>query len=57
MINSIIADIVGDYGIQFYLHRDGSTIWLGLTEQHFDDGAKWCGGSYDVQQQRIYTNR
>jgi len=52
VINSIIADIVGDYGIQFYLHRDGSTVWLGLTEQHFDDGARWCGGSFDAQQQQ-----
>ena len=52
VINSIIPEIVGDYGIQFYLHRDGSTVWLGLTEQHFDDRAKWCGGSYDAQQQQ-----
>ena len=54
VVNSIIPDIVGDYGIQFYLHRDGSTVWLGLTEQHFDDGSRWCGGSYDaVQQQNL----
>ena len=52
VINSIIPDIVGDYGIQFYLHRDGSTVWLGLTEQHFDAGAKWCGGSFDAKQQQ-----
>ena len=52
VINSIIPDIVGDYGIQFYLHRDGSIVWLGLTEQHFNDSARWCGGSYDAQQQQ-----
>lgn len=52
VVNSIINDIVGDYGIQFYLHRDGSTVWMGLTEQHFDDGARWCGGSFDADQQQ-----
>ena len=52
VINSIIPDIIGDYGIQFYLHRDGSTVWLGLTEQHFNQTNRWCGGSYDVKQQQ-----
>ncbi len=52
VINSIIPDITGDYGIQFYLHRDGSTVWLGLTEQHFNENDRWCGGSYDAQQQQ-----
>lgn len=52
VINSIIPEITGDYGIQFYLHRDGSTVWLGLTEQHFDTNLRWSGGSYDAQQQQ-----
>ena len=46
VINSVIEDIVGDYGVQFYLRRDGSVVWLGLTEQHFDDSNRWCGGTY-----------
>ena len=52
VINSIIPDIIGDYGIQFYLHRDGSTVWMGLTEQHFNHTNRWCGGSYDARQQQ-----
>ena len=46
VINSVIENIVGDYGVQFYLHRDGSIVWLGLTEQHFNDCNRWCGGTY-----------
>ena len=38
--------------IQFYLHRDGTTVWLGLTEQHFNENSRWCGGSYDATQQQ-----
>ena len=49
--NSIIEDVTGDFGVQFYLRRDGSTVWLGLTEQHFDDNKRWCGGSYSANLQ------
>ena len=48
--NSVIENIVGDYGVQFYLRRDGSIVWLGLTEQKFD-GGRWSGGVYSAQQQ------
>jgi len=48
VINSIIEDIAGDYGVQFYLHRDGTIVWLGLTEQHFNEDKKWCGGTYSA---------
>ena len=46
VINSVIENIAGDYGVQFYLRRDGSVVWLGLTEQHFTEANKWCGGTY-----------
>ncbi|QEG22200.1 ATP-grasp domain-containing protein [Mariniblastus fucicola] len=46
IINSVIENICGDYGVQFYLRRDGSIIWLGLTEQHFNESKRWCGGTY-----------
>ena len=46
VINSVIENIVGDYGVQFYLRRDGSIVWLGLTEQHFTESNRWCGGTY-----------
>ncbi|MDA7906671.1 ATP-grasp domain-containing protein [Mariniblastus sp.] len=55
VINSIIEDIVGDFGVQFYLRGDGSIIWLGFTEQHFDSTKKWCGGTFssELQQQLL----
>lgn len=52
VVNSMIENIVDDYGVQFYLRRDGSTVWLGLTEQNFNSQQRWCGGVYrsDLQQ-------
>lgn len=50
VFNSIIEDICGDYGIQFYLKRDGTPVWLGFTEQKFNDG-RWCGGIYSANLQ------
>ena len=46
VINSVIENIAGDYGVQFYLRRDGTIVWLGLTEQHFNEAKRWCGGTY-----------
>ena len=44
--NSIIENIRGDYGVQFYLRRDGSIVWLGFTEQMFNENLRWCGGRF-----------
>ncbi len=46
VVNSMIENIVGDYGVQFYLRSDGTTIWLGVTEQNFNQQQRWCGGVY-----------
>ena len=51
VVNSIIEDIAGDYGVQFYLGRDGSMVWLGVTQQHFDTETRWCGGSFSASLQ------
>ena len=51
VVNSVIQDIAGDFGVQFYLHRDGQLVWLGFTEQAFNDQGKWCGGSYSADSQ------
>ena len=48
VINSVIENVVGDYGVQFYLCHDGSVVWLGLTEQHFNESKRWCGGSFTL---------
>lgn len=52
VINSIIENIVGDFGVQFYLRSDGSTVWLGFTEQHFNSNKKWCGGTFSAELQK-----
>jgi len=51
VVNSIIDNVVGDYGVQFYLRKNGSLVWLGLTEQHFDTSKKWCGGTFSLNLQ------
>lgn len=55
VINSIIENVCGDYGVQFYLHKDGSMVWLGVTEQHFNSNLKWSGGSFSAElQDQLY---
>ncbi|MDA8563764.1 ATP-grasp domain-containing protein [Mariniblastus sp.] len=53
VINELLENIVGDTGIQFYLRKDGSVVWLGLTQQQFNEKARWSGGvfSYDEQEE------
>ena len=51
VINSVIEDICGDFGVQFYLHRDGTIVWLGVTQQHFDASRRWSGGSFSANVQ------
>ena len=53
VINELLENIVGDTGIQFYLRKDGSVVWLGLTQQQFNKSARWFGGvfSYDEQEE------
>lgn len=51
VVNSIVEDIESDYGVQFYLRRDGSVVWLGLTEQQFNENNRWCGGIYSSRLQ------
>lgn len=46
VVNSVIEDITGDFGVQFYLRRSGEIVWLGFTEQNFDANARWCGGIF-----------
>ena len=47
----IIRDVVGDYGVQFFLTKSGGVKWLGYTEQHFDSSRRWCGGQYESEKQ------
>ncbi|MEM9943783.1 MAG: ATP-grasp domain-containing protein, partial [Planctomycetota bacterium] len=51
VVNSMIENIVDDFGVQFYIQKNGGVIWLGLTEQQFDDSFRWCGGVYSHDQQ------
>ena len=49
--NSIIENITADFGVQFYLRRDGAMVWLGLTKQLFDENQRWCGGTFSADLQ------
>ena len=55
VVNAIIDDIQSDVGVQFYLHKDGTAVWLGFTEQNFDADGKWSGGYFSAisQEQRF----
>ena len=52
VFNSILEDIVGDFGVQFYLSKDGTITWLGLTEQLFNEKMRWCGGVFSQKTQQ-----
>lgn len=57
VINSVIKDVCGDFGLQYYLRRDGSMVWLGVTSQHFNSDRRWCGGSFSAKlQQQLYDD-
>ena len=46
VVNSLIENINGDFGVQFYLRKSGEIVWLGFTEQKFDKNRRWCGGTF-----------
>ena len=52
VINSIIDGIETDFGVQFYLKKNGAVVWLGFTEQRFDEGGKWSGGCFSAEAQK-----
>lgn len=53
VINQILTDIIGDYGVQFYLDKRGVMTWLGFTQQVFTETGRWTGGIFnaDIQEQ------
>jgi len=51
VVNSIVENVTNDFGVQFYLRRDGSMVWLGFTEQMFNSNKRWCGGTFSADQQ------
>ncbi len=48
VINQMLSDIVGDYGVQFYLNKQGEMTWIGFTQQVFNDSGKWSGGVFNA---------
>jgi len=54
VVNSIIDSIETDFGVQFYLKKNGSVVWLGFTEQRFDENGKWNGGSFSAEAQELH---
>lgn len=51
VINALLVDIVGDYGVQFYLDKQGEMTWIGFTQQVFSDTGRWTGGVFNADQQ------
>jgi len=48
VINQLLNDIIGDYGVQFYLDKQGVMTWLGFTQQLFSDTGRWTGGIFNA---------
>lgn len=55
--NSIVENVCGDFGVQFYLQKDGTPVWLGFTEQKFDETGRWCGGVFSAASQKLGMER
>ncbi len=51
VVSELIENIVSDTGLQFYLRKDGSVVWLGLTQQRFNQKSRWCGGVFSATEQ------
>ena len=55
VINQLLTDIVGDYGVQFYLNKQGEMTWLGFTQQVFNEAGRWTGGVFNANiQDELY---
>lgn len=54
VINERLTDIIGDYGVQFYLNKQGKMTWLGFTQQVFNDTGKWTGGIFNAEVQDTF---
>ena len=48
VINQLLTDIIGDYGVQFYLNKQGEMTWLGFTQQVFNETGRWTGGIFNA---------
>lgn len=56
VINEIIEDIIGDFGVQFYLAKDGSFVCMGFTNQLFNENKRWVGGRFSLGiQDELYS--
>lgn len=49
VINELLTDIIGDYGVQFYLDKQGEITWLGFTQQIFSETGRWTGGVFNAE--------
>lgn len=54
VINQLLTDIIGDYGVQFYLNKQGEMTWLGFTQQVFNETGRWTGGIFNADIQDEY---
>ena len=56
VINEVIEQVNGDFGIQFFLNRDGTMQWMGYTDQLFNAQARWCGGTFSAGRQMKFVD-
>lgn len=49
VINQMLTEIIGDFGVQFYLNKKGEMIWLGFTQQVFSETGRWTGGIFNAE--------
>lgn len=53
VINQRLTDIIGDFGVQFYLNKQGEMVWLGFTQQVFSEVGRWTGGVFNAEIQDV----
>ncbi|KAB5518076.1 hypothetical protein GE09DRAFT_1260006 [Coniochaeta sp. 2T2.1] len=51
IVSEIVKDPIGDYGITFFVTKDGDAIFLGASEQMTDGNNAWIGSTIDYTHQ------
>ena len=57
VVTQMVEHVTGDYGVQFYLDRQGNSYWLGVTEQTFNAERCWVGGVFIADDQDQHYER
>ncbi|EDO35262.1 predicted protein [Nematostella vectensis] len=52
VVTEVIPEVTGNYCVQFYLHRNGDTHWVGVSRQIIGESLSWGGGVVDAREQQ-----